>query len=252
MEVLFDAVRHAYLVRRRGLVLLTGTAIAAVLALAAALPAAPATAAATCSHLTKAQIQPLLVHHVTKLTITPVPGLTYGISAKQVGQTCIFADTEGSNAFTVKVIVGPAAARAYKSELHGLAPGSGFGSIDNRKLAQVAVVSGGKGVRSRADSRGSVGTAEVVSINGSTFCAVIPTDDEIPGVARLEKAAGYTADIGDKAYADIAAAIGTVCNRIYRHGSTNPASALAALQKITPKHGGGDGGGITVPTLPTP
>jgi hypothetical protein len=151
-----------------------------------------------------------------------VPGLIYGISAKQVGQTCTFADTEGSNAFAVMVIGGPAAARAYRNETHGL----------GRSLAPVPVVSGGKAVRQRADSRGSVSTAEVASIKGSTSCAVIPTDDEMPGVARLQKAAGYTAAIGDKAYADIAAAIGTVCNRIYHSGSTNPASALAALRTI--------------------
>jgi len=237
MEVLVNAVRRAYSLRRQGPALLTGTATAAVLTLAAALPAATAATGATCSQLTKAQIQPLLVHRITKLTIKPVPGLIYGISAKQVGQTCTFADTEGSNAFEVMVIGGPAAARAYRNETHGL----------GRSLAPVPVVSGGKAVRQRADSRGSVSTAEVASIKGSTSCAVIPTDDEIPGVARLQKAAGYTAAIGDKAYADIAAAIGTVCNRIYRSGSTNPASALAALRTITPKHGGGT---ITVPTFP--
>ena len=225
---------------------LVGTAVGLALGF---VPAAGARATATpmCSQLTKAQIQPLLVHSVTKVTVTPVPGIKYLSSAKQVGQICDFADTETSNALTVVVIAGPAAARAYKSELHSLAPGSAFGSINNSKLARVPVVSGGKGVRERADNRGAVSTAEVASINGSTYCAVIPQGSETPGEARLEKAAGYTADIGDKAYADVAAAIGTVCNRIYGSGSTNPAPALAALQKITPKHGGG---AITVPKLP--
>ncbi len=208
---------------------------------------ARATATPTCSQLTKAQIQPLLVHRVTKVTVTPVPGIKYLISAKQVGQICDFADTDTSNALTVVVVAGPAAARAYKSELHSLAAGSAFGSIDNSKLARVPVVSGGKAVRQRADSHGAVTTAEVTSVKGATYCAVIPQGSETPGEARLEKAAGYTADIGDTAYSDIAAAIGTVCNRIYGTGSTNPAPALAALQKITPKHGGG---GITVPKLP--
>jgi len=213
--------------------------VAAGLSLLLVPPAgAGAPAAATCSQLTKAQIQPLLAHHVTKLTVRPVPGIMYGLSAKQVGETCTFSDTATSTGMAVVVIAGPAAARAYRSELHRIGP----------RLAAVPVVSGGKGVRQRADSHGSVSTAEVGSINGSTYCAVIPNDD-VPGQARLEKAAGYKSTIGDQAYADIAAAIGTVCNRIYRRGSTNPASALAALSKIKPVHGGG--GGITVPTFPS-
>jgi hypothetical protein len=224
--------------KKSNCITVVGTAAALALCLAPAAGAGGA-ATATCSHLTKAQIQPLLVHRVTKLTIKPVPGLIYGISAKQVGQTCTFADTETSNAFEVMVIGGPAAARAYRNETHAL----------GRSSVPVPVVSGGKAVRQRADSRGSVSTAEVASIKGSTFCAVIPTDDEMPGVTELEKAAGDTADIGDKAYADIAAAIGTVCNRIYRSGSTNPAPALAALKRIKPTH---SGGGITVPTFPPP
>jgi hypothetical protein len=56
MEVLVNAVRRAYSLRRQGLALLTGTATAAVLTLAA-LPAATAATGATCSQLTKAQIQ---------------------------------------------------------------------------------------------------------------------------------------------------------------------------------------------------
>jgi hypothetical protein len=195
-------------------------------------------AAATCSQLTKAQIQPLLVHHITKLTVKPVPGFMYLSSAKHVGQTCVFADTETSSALTVVVIGGSAATRAYESDLHSLGP----------TLARVPVVSGGKAERERADSHGSVGSAEVTSIKSGTYCAVIPQGDETPGVARLEQAAGATSAIGDKAYAYLAAAIGTVCNRIYGSGSTNAAPALAALKKIKPKPAGN--GGLPVPTLP--
>ena len=216
---------------------LVGAAVGLTLSFVPTAGAGP-TATATCSQLTKAQIQPLLVHSVTRLTVAPVPGLKYLSSAKQVGQTCTFADTETSNAFAVVVIAGPSAARAYKDDLHSLGP----------TLAHVPVVSGGKAVRQRADKHGSVSTAEVTSINGSTYCAVIPQEGETPGEARLEKAAGDTAAIGDKAYSDIAAAIGTVCNRIYGSGSTNPASALAALKKIKLPHA--EGGGITVPKFP--
>jgi hypothetical protein len=209
-----------------------------VVGVSATTAGAGASATATCSQLAKAQIQPLLIHHVTKLTVKPVPGVLYFSSAKQVGQTCVFADTESTAALTVVVIGGAAAARAYQSDLHSLGPA----------LASVPMVSGGKAVRERADSRGAVGSAEVSSIKGSTYCAVIPQTDEIPSVAKLEQAAGYTADIGDKAYANIAAAIGTVCNRIYGSGSTNPSPALAALKKIKPKKT--SGGGLPVPKLP--
>ena len=83
-------------------------------------PAAGAGAAATptCSQLTKAQIQPLLIHRMTTLTAKPVAGFTYLSSAKQVGQTCVVADTETSSALVVVVIGGSAAARAYASDAH--------------------------------------------------------------------------------------------------------------------------------------
>ena len=216
----------------------TSVVVTAVGLALCSVPAGGAGAAvtSTCSHLTRTQIQPLVGNRVTKLTVTPVPGILYGSSAKQVGQTCDFADTATSNALTVVVITGATATRAYRSELHRL----------GHSLARVPVVSGGKAMRQRADSRGAVSTAEVASIKGSTYCAVTP-GDVAPGEARLERAAGGTADIGDKAYADISAAIGTVCNRIYGSGNTNPAPALAALKKIKPKH---SGGGITVPAFP--
>ena len=97
-----------------------GTTVALALCFATAAGAGAAPTAA-CSQLTKAQVQSLLVSRVTKLTVTPVPGILYGSSAKQVGQTCTFADTETSNALTVVVIAGSSAARAYKSELTALA-----------------------------------------------------------------------------------------------------------------------------------
>lgn len=214
------------------------TALGLALGLAPGAGAGGAASSPTCSQLTKAQVQPLLVHRVTKLTVTPVPGVLYLSSAKQVGQRCVFSDTQTSAALVVTVVGGPSAARAYESELHSL----------GHSPARVPVVSGGKGVRARADSRGSVSTAEVGAIKGSTYCAVTPQEGETPGEARLEQAAGNTSDIGDKAYSDIAAAIGTLCNRIYGSGNTNPAAALSALKKLKPGHTGG--GGITVPKLP--
>ncbi len=214
------------------------TTAALALGFAPAAGARSRSATPTCSQLTKAQIQPLLVHRITKVTVKPVPGFTYLSPAKDVGQTCVFADSETASALAVVVIGGSAAARAYQSDVHSLGP----------SLARIPVVSGGKGLRERADSRGSVSSAEVTSVKGSTYCAVMPQDGETPGEARLEQAAGSTAAIGDKAYADIAAAIGTVCNRIYGSGSTDPAPALAALKGIKPSHA--SDGGLSVPKLP--
>jgi hypothetical protein len=42
------------------------------------------------------------------------------------------------------------------------------------------------------------------------------------GIAQLEDAAGHTSNIGDKAYAELAAAIGTLCNRVLGSGNTTP------------------------------
>ena len=119
------------------------------------------------------------------------------------------------------MIAGPSAARAYKDDLHSLGP----------TLAHVPVVSGGKAVRQRADKHGSVSTAEVTSINGSTYCAVIPEEGETPGEARLEKAAGDTAAIGDKAYSDIATAISPVTPEVAGSNPVAPAFENAAFRR---------------------
>jgi hypothetical protein len=48
------------------------------------------------------------------------------------------------------------------------------------------------------------------------------TDEGVPGVAQLEEAAGGTSNIGEAANGIIAAALGTLCNRIYGSGNTTP------------------------------
>src|ERR1039458_8704441 len=44
-----------------------------------------------CSQLTKAQVQPLLAHPITKVTVKAVTALQYTGSTKRIGQKCIFA-----------------------------------------------------------------------------------------------------------------------------------------------------------------
>ncbi len=180
---------------------------------------AKASGAATCSQLTAKDVQPLVSDPITKTVTKPIPGITYLQKAKKVGETCTFATDETSNALTVTDVGGPAAANAWKAELQAI---DGVVSVPGI---------GAKAVRSSVDSEGGVGTAEVVSLKGSTYCAVDPDVGDVPGAAALEEAAGSTGDIGNQAYAIIAAADGTICNRIFGHGNTTP--DLSKLSSVT-------------------
>jgi hypothetical protein len=214
--------------RRRGLIAL---GVAAVLAPAAiAQSAAAAASVPTCAQLTKAQLQPLLVHKITKISVKPVSGVMWFAGNKKVGETCVVADTETSNALAITVLGSSATARAFKSD-----------SVSEKPTVPVPGV-GDKAIREKADAKGAVGTAVVSAVKGGTYCQVDPQEGETPGEAKLEEAAGDTSDIGDNAYADMAAADGTVCNRIFHSGNTSPASALAALKKVKPRKGSGSTG----------
>jgi hypothetical protein len=187
--------------------------------------ASPAFAAggATCSQLTAKQVQPLVSDPITKVSSKPVSGTLYFTGNKQVGQACTFATSDTESALTVTVIGGPAAAKAYAAELQRLG-------------AHVSVAGvGAKAVRARVDSDGAVSTAELLSLKGSTFCQVTPQADLIPGVGKLEEAAGFKEDIGNDAYVAIANAIGTVCNRVYKSGNTTPdlSKLTAAAASVT-------------------
>jgi hypothetical protein len=164
-----------------------------------------------CSQLTEAQIQPLIVHPITKVTVKAVTALEYTGSTKRVGQKCIFAAGPGdSEALTVTVVSGPVSANAYTGDLQGL-----DGAVAVRGV-------GTKAVRAPVNAKGAAATTTLSALKGKTYCSVSPGDGDIPGVAQLEDAAGDSADIGNKAYAEIAAAIGTVCNRIFGSGNTTP------------------------------
>jgi hypothetical protein len=216
--------------RRRGLI---AVGVAAVLAPAAVAQSAVAAGSVpTCGQLTKAQLQPLLVHKITKITVKPVSGEMWFAGHKKVGETCTVADTETSDALAITVLGSAASARAYQGD-----------AVSEKPTVPVPGV-GDKAIREKADAKGAVGTAVVSAIKGGTYCQVDPQEGETPGEAKLEEAAGDTSDIGDNAYADMAAADGTVCNRIFHSGNTSPASALAALKRVKPKKGSGAGLGI--------
>ncbi len=185
---------------------------------------------AGCSQLTKAEVQSLIVNPITKETVKAVTAEQYTGSTKRIGQECVFAAGSGdSEALTVTVINGPFAARAYAADVQGLSP---------RPVAVPGV--GSKAVRARVDAKGAASTTMLSALKGQTYCSVSPQDGDIPGEGQLEEAAGATADIGNKAYAEIAAAIGTVCNRIFGSGTTTPnltgltqAGAAAAANPTT-------------------
>jgi hypothetical protein len=120
-----------------------------------------------------------------------------------------------SEALTVTVISGPVSANACAGDVAGLGSGP---------IAVHGV--GSKALRGQVDAKGAAATTTLSALKGATYCSVSPGDGDIPGEAQLEEAAGATADIGNKAYAEIAAAIGTVCNRIFGSGNTTPVTGL--------------------------
>ena len=126
-----------------------------------------------------------------------------------------------SGALTVTVVGGPGAARAWQGELQAI---DGHVSVPGI---------GAKAARSSVDDKGAVGDGRGRGpCKGSTYCSVDPGDvDNVPGGGALEEAAGATSDIGNQAYAIIAAADGTVCNRIFGSGNTTP--DLSRLSSIT-------------------
>jgi hypothetical protein len=205
------------LARSRLAVLATFAAV--VPALTAFTPSAAASSFPTCTQLTKAQLQPLLAHRITKITVTSVNGAQYLAGNRTIGQTCVVADTETSNALGITVIGSGEAAKIFAG-----------GKVSSSPVVAVPGV-GDRAVRQKADAKGAA-SPDVFSIKGSTYCTVDDSAEEIGGEGALDIAAGDTSDIGDKAYADIAAAEGTLCNRIYNSGSKSPAAALAALKKI--------------------
>jgi hypothetical protein len=164
-----------------------------------------------CSQLTKAQVQPLIVNPITKVTVKAVTAEQYTGSTKRIGQECVFAaGSSDSEALVVTVISGPVAARAYAADVQGLSGAVAVPGV------------GTKAMRAPVDAKGAAATTTLSALKGTTYCSVSPGDGDVPGEGQLEEAAGASPDIGNKAYAEIAAAVGTVCNRIFGSGKTTP------------------------------
>jgi hypothetical protein len=109
------------------------------------------------------------------------------------------------------------------------------------------------GVGDKAVRDGDHGTQAVSAIKGSEYCRVTPGDGEVPGIGDLERDAGDSSNIGDANYALEAAAVATLCNRIFGSGNTTPdlsallANASAAAASTPPS----DQGSLPSAVLPT-
>ena len=152
----------------------------------------------SCKQLTKEQVQPLIVYPITDIKVTAA-----GTDGE--GQQCIFDGNNGDGAIDVLVLGGtdgpPAYASAIKAELHGPVDVPGVGDKASRET----------------------GDGEINSIKGNLYCSVsLSSNGDVPGIGKLEQAAGGTTHIAERAYAAEAAALGTLCNRIYGSGNTTP------------------------------
>jgi hypothetical protein len=151
-----------------------------------------------CNQLTKEQVQPLMANTITDIKVTAA-----GTDGE--GQQCIFSAPDGTGAIDVMVLGGADAQQAYagaiKAESHGPVPVPGVGDKASR----------------------DTGDGEIDSMKGDIYCAVsLGSSGDMPGVGKLEQAAGGTTHIAESAYAAMAAALGTLCNRIYGSGNTTP------------------------------
>jgi len=182
----------------------------------------------TCSQLTDAEIQPLMVDKITGVTTTPA-----GTTGE--GQTCNWATAGSSSSMSITVLSGSDATSTYNGDVQGLSKAVSLPGV------------GDKAVRDGGDA-----TSAVSAIKGSQYCRVAPGDGEVPGVADLEKAAGDSSDIGDANYALEAAAVATLCNRIFGSGNATPdLSSLMANASAAATSSPSDQGALPSAVLPT-
>lgn len=183
----------------------------------------------TCNQLTDADLQPLMVDKITGFAATPA-----GTNGE--GQTCNWATSSTASGMSITVLAGQDATNTFDGDLQ---------SLSNSAVSVPGV--GDKAVRD-----GGHGTDAVSAIKGSQYCQVSPGDGEVPGVADLEKAAGDTSNIGDANDALEAAAVATLCNRIFGSGNTTPdLTKLLANASAAASSSPSDQAGLPSAVLPT-
>ncbi|HEX4431746.1 MAG TPA: hypothetical protein VHZ96_20925 [Frankiaceae bacterium] len=167
------------------------------------------------------------------ITIKVIGLKTTSLNFDGTGQQCEFdaKGTDATGAITVQVLPGSQGAQEYAKTV----------SEESKPVAVSGV--GDKASRDTEDGG-------VTALKGDLFCSVTyASSDQIPGVGPLEEAHGATNNIGENYYDTIAQAMGTLCNRIYGSGNTNPdlSSLLSAAATASPS----DGGGLPSVGLPT-
>jgi hypothetical protein len=159
--------------------------------------AAKSTGAATCNQVTKAQIQPLMSTPITKVKIT---------KDSSTGQQCVYSSASGGAAIDVRIVKGGFAKQSFQEEVVSF----------SRNIAVPGV--GQKTLRANGDY-------QIDSLSGNEYCSVsVAGATTVPGVAALENAANGS-KIPESANAIIASALGTICNRLYKKGTTTPSLA---------------------------
>ena len=205
-----------------------GSAAGSAAAVASATGATAATKI-TCNQLTDADAQPLMVDKITGFAAIPA-------GASGEGQTCNWATSSTADGMSITVLSGQDATSNFNGDVQ---------SLSNSAVSVPGV--GDKAVRD-----GDHGTDAVSAIKGSQYCRVTPGDGEVPGVADLEKAAGDTSNIGDANDALEAAAVATLCNRIFGSGNTAPdLSKLLANASAAATASPSDQGGLPSAVLPS-
>jgi hypothetical protein len=188
---------------------------------------------ATCTQVTKADAQQLLL---AKITGEKTTTMSDGLVSNGKAQQCVFATQESSQALTITVVGGKDANNYYADSSQGITPTAVPGV-------------GAKAVRDKGE-----GSTLVTAEDNGVTCAVDTSGaDQLPGVGTLEEAAGSTNDIGDIHWAQVASALGTMCNVVFGSGNTKPdfSKLLAAAAAAgTPSTGATLPTNITVPPAP--
>jgi hypothetical protein len=151
--------------------------------------------AATCKQLTKGQVEPLITTPITKVKVT---------KAEQTGQQCVYSGASGGQAIDVLILKGETKAQ-FK--------------VDTRDLDHKVAVPGVGDKAYRAE-----GDYQIEALGGGEYCSVsVGEEDTVPGVAALE--VNGSADIPESDNQIVARALGTLCNRLFKKGSTTPSLA---------------------------
>ena len=166
---------------------------------------------ATCTQLTAAEAQPLVVDQITGVTVTP-----FGLDDS--GQECRFDTTAGSDSVDVTVVGGDAGTQEYDGTVQGFASPAALPGVGDHAMWD-----------SNDESN------EFAAIKGTVYCSVEVDAENVPGVGHLMDEVNNTIRIGDANYVILAAAAATLCNRIYGSGDTTiDLSGLSTPPSIAP------------------